>query len=230
MKSYMHDEIHEQPEVLATILEEEWGRVVGAARTLRSRSFRFAMLTARGTSDNAALYAKYLFEVLLGIPTALASPSTFTLYEGRMNLDSVLVVGISQSGESKDILETVGRTRELGASTLAITNEEGSSLARAAELHFSLHAGKEQSVAATKTYTAQLLLLYLLVAALAEAEPGAAVRRLPDQARSVLAEGRWENTARYRYAEHLVVCYRGYNFATAKEAALKLMETTYVVA
>jgi len=226
----MYKEIHEQPEVLATILEEEWGRVVSAARTLRSRGFRFAMLAARGTSDNAALYAKYLFEVLVGIPTALASPSTFTLYERHMNLDDVLVVGISQSGESKDILETVGRTREFGASTLAITNDEGSSLARAAEIHFPLHAGKEQSVAATKTYTAQLLLLYLLVAALEGEEPGAAVRRLPDQARSVLAEGRWENTARYRYAEHLVVFSRGYNFATAREAALKLMEAAYVVA
>ena len=149
MKSHMYNEIHEQPEVLATILEEEWGRVVSAARTLRSRDLRFAMLTARGTSDNAAIYAKYLFEVLLGIPTALASPSTFTLYEGRMNLGNVLVVGISQSGESKDILETVSRTRELGASTLAMTNDDGSSLARAAEIHLSLHAGSEQSVAAT---------------------------------------------------------------------------------
>jgi glucosamine--fructose-6-phosphate aminotransferase (isomerizing) len=230
LKSHMYNEIHEQPEVLATILEEEWGRVASAAQTLRSRGFRFAMLTARGTSDNAAIYAKYLFEVLLGIPTALASPSTFTLYEGRMNLDDVLVVGISQSGESQDILETVSRTRELGASTLAITNDDESSMARAAEIHFSLHAGKEQSVAATKTYTAQLLLLYLLVAALKEEEPGADVRRLPDQARSVLAEGRWENTARYRYAEHIVVSSRGYNFATAREAALKLMEATYVVA
>ncbi|MFL5990416.1 MAG: SIS domain-containing protein, partial [Rubrobacteraceae bacterium] len=230
MTSHMYNEIHEQPEVLATILDEEWRRVLSAARTLRNRGFRFAMLAARGTSDNAALYAKYLLEVLLGIPTALASPSTFTLYEGRMNLDDVLVIGISQSGESNDILETVTRTRELGASTLAITNNEESSLARAAEIHFYLHAGKEQSVAATKTYTAQLLLLYLLVAALEEEEPGADVRHLPDQARSVLAEGRWENTARYRYAEHLVVSSRGYNFATAKEAALKLMEATYVVA
>jgi glutamine---fructose-6-phosphate transaminase (isomerizing) len=230
LKSYMYNEIHEQPEVLATILDEEWGRVLSAARTLRNRGFRFAMLAARGTSDNAALYAKYLFEILLGIPTALASPSTFTLYEGRMNLDEVLVIGISQSGESKDILETVSRTRELGASTLAITNNEESSLARAAEIHFYLHAGKEQSVAATKTYTAQLLLLYLLVAALEEEELGADVRQLPAQARSVLAEGRWENTARYRYVDHLVVSSRGYNFATAKEAALKLMETTYVVA
>src|SRR3712207_1562498 len=152
LKNHMYNEIHEQPEVMATILEEEWGRVVGAAHSLRSRGFRFAMLTARGTSDNAAIYAKYLFEVLLGIPTALASPSIFTLYEGRMSLDDVLVVGISQSGESKDILETVGRTRELGASTLAITNDDGSSLAGAAEMHFSLRAGIEQSVAATKTY------------------------------------------------------------------------------
>ena len=87
MKSHMYNEIHEQPEVLATILDEEWGRVLSAARILRNRGFRFAMLAARGTSDNAALYAKYLFEILLGIPTALASPSTFTLYEGRMNLD-----------------------------------------------------------------------------------------------------------------------------------------------
>jgi glutamine---fructose-6-phosphate transaminase (isomerizing) len=230
LKSHMYNEIHEQPEVLATVLDEEWGRVLSAARSLRSRGFRFAMLAARGTSDNAALYAKYLFEVLLGVPTALASPSTFTLYEGRMNLDDVLVIGISQSGESKDILETVIRTRELGASTLAITNNEESSLARAAEIHFYLHAGKEQSVAATKTYTAQLLLLYLLVAALEEEELGVDVRQLPDQARSVLADGRWENTARYRYAEHLVVSSRGYNLATAKEAALKLMEATYVVA
>jgi glutamine---fructose-6-phosphate transaminase (isomerizing) len=106
LKSHMYEEIHEQPEVLATILEEEWGRVVGAARTLRSRSFRFAILAAGGTSDNAALYAKYLIEVVLGAPTSLASPSTFTLYETRMSLDEVLVVGISQAGESKDILET----------------------------------------------------------------------------------------------------------------------------
>ncbi len=230
MNNHMYNEIHEQPGVLAAILEEEWGRVAGAARTLRGRDLRFAVLAARGTSDNAAIYAKYLFEVLLGIPTALASPSTFTLYEGRMNLANVLVIGISQSGESKDILETVRRTKELGASTLALTNDDGSSLARAAEIHFSLHAGKEQSVAATKTYTAQLLLLYLLAAALKGEEPGAEVQHLPDQATSVLAEGRWENTARYRYAEHVVVSSRGYNFATAREAALKLMEATYVVA
>jgi len=226
----MLKEIREQPEVLGRVLDEGWEEVRTAARELRSRGFRSAMLAARGTSDNAALYAKYLFEVILGIPTALASPSTFTLYESEMDLDGVLVVGISQSGESKDVLETVRRSAELGASTLSVTNDEGSALADAAEFHFFLRAGREESVAATKTYTAELLVLYLLVEALnGGGKPSAAAKSLPEQAREVL-EGGWEGTARYRYADHLVVTSRGYNLATAQEAALKLMETTYVVA
>src|ERR671912_377977 len=164
--SKMLKEIREQPEVLGRVLDEGWGEVSAAARELRSRGFRSAMLAARGTSDNAALYAKYLFEVILGIPTALASPSTFTLYESEMNLEDVLVIGISQSGESKDVLEVVRRSRQLGAITLSVTNDEGSSLAAAADVHLWLRAGNEKSVAATKTYTAELCLLYLLIAAL----------------------------------------------------------------
>lgn len=226
----MLKEIREQPEVLARILDEGWEEVLGAARTLRSRGFRSAMLAARGTSDNAAYYAKYLFEVILGIPTALASPSAFTLYESRMKIEDVLVIGISQSGESKDVLETLRRSRELGAGTLSITNNESSSLAGAADFHFSLRAGKEESVAATKTYTAELLVLYLLTQALGGAEaPGEEARKLPEQAREILGS-EWSGTARYRYADHLVVTSRGYNLPTAKEAALKLMETAYVVA
>src|SRR5215216_3909638 len=214
----MYDEIHEQPEVLGTILEEEWGRVVGAAQTLRSRGFRFAMLTARGTSDNAALYAKYLFEVLLGIPTALASPSVFTVYQAWMKFDKALVMGISQSGESKDVFETVRRAREFGARTVSLTNDESSPLAQVSEAHLCLRAGNEESVAATKTYTAELMLLYLLTIALrGEERPDASAKRLPEQARQVL-EAEWRGTARYRYAEHLVVVSRGYNLATAKEA------------
>ena len=228
--SKMLKEIWEQPEVLERVLDEGWAEVHEAAVELRSRGFRSVMLAARGTSDNAALYAKYLFEVILGVPTALASPSAFTLYESKMDLDGVLVVGISQSGESKDVLETVRRSGELGAGTLSVTNDEGSALAAAAEFHLFLRAGREESVAATKTYTAELLLLYLLVEALNGAEkPGAEVGRLPEQAREVLEAG-WEGTDRYRYADHLVVTSRGYNFATAQEAALKLMETTYVMA
>jgi glucosamine--fructose-6-phosphate aminotransferase (isomerizing) len=230
MTNRMYEEIREQPDVLDEILQEGWGAVYAAARNLREQGFRFVMIAARGTSDNAALYAKYLFEVRLGVLTTLASPSTFTLYGRTMNLQDVLVIGISQSGESKDVLEVVRRARELGARTLSITNEETSSLARIAGSHLWLRAGSEQSVAATKTYTAELLTLYLLVAALDGAEqPDPATTQLPQQARRVLETG-WEGVSRYRYADYMTTVSRGYNFATAKEAALKLMETTYVVA
>ncbi len=230
MTNRMYEEIREQPDVLAEILQEGWRSVHAAARNLREQGFRFVMVAARGTSDNAALYAKYLFEVRLGVPTALASPSTFTLYGRTMNLEDVLVIGISQSGESKDVLEVVRKAREMGARTLSVTNEENSSLARIAGSHLWLRAGSEQSVAATKTYTAELLTLYLLVAALDGAEqPEPATARLPEQARRVL-ETDWEGVSRYRYAEYMTIVSRGYNLATAKEAALKLMETTYVVA
>ncbi len=230
MNSSMLREIHKQPEILGRILDEGWEEVLSAAGALREKGFRFVMLSARGTSDNAAYYAKYLFEILLGVPTALASPSVFTLYEGKMDLDDTLVIGVSQSGESKDVLETVRRSGELGATTLSITNDEGSSLAEAADSHLFIRAGEERSVAATKTYTSELLLLYLLVSALGGArEPDAEARRLPDQAREVLG-ATWEGVARYRYADRLVVTSRGYNLATAREAALKLTETSYVVA
>jgi glucosamine--fructose-6-phosphate aminotransferase (isomerizing) len=230
MTGRMYEEIRQQPDVLAEILHEGWGSVHAAARNLRNRGFRFVMIAARGTSDNAALYAKYLFEIRLGVPTALASPSTFTLYGRTMDLENVLVIGISQSGESKDVLEVVRKARELGATTLSVTNEEASSLAQIANSHLWLRAGSERSVAATKTYTAELLTLYLLVAALGGAEqPEPVTARLPDQARQILEAG-WEGVSRYRYAEYMTIVSRGYNLATAKEAALKLMETTYVVA
>ena len=108
--SKMFAEIREQPEVLERVLDEGWDEALSASRVLRQGGPRSVMIAARGTSDNAALYAKYLFEVLLGVPTALASPSTFTLYESRLSLEGVLVVGISQSGESQDVLETVRRS------------------------------------------------------------------------------------------------------------------------
>lgn len=230
MPDKMLQEIHEQPEVLGRILDEGWGEILTAARAFQSDGFRSVMIAARGTSDNAALYAKYLFEVLLGIPTALASPSAFTLYDTHMELDDVLVIGISQSGESKDVLETVRRSGELRARTLTITNDEGSSMAEAADSHLFLRAGKEESVAATKTYTASLLVLNLLAAALkGDDSPDEEVQRLPDSAREVL-DAEWKGAERYRYAEHIVTTSRGYNLATAQESALKLMETNYVVA
>jgi len=228
--SKMFAEIREQPEVLERILDEGWDEILSATRVLRQGNLRSVMIAGRGTSDNAALYAKYLFEVLLGVPTALASPSSFTLYESKMNLDSVLVMGISQSGESQDVIETIRRSGELGANTLTLTNDEDSAMAKVAQHHFFLRAGREESVAATKTYTAELMMLYLLVSALkGEESPEDEVQQVPGLSRQVL-EVEWEGTERYRYAEYMVVTSRGYNLATAEEGALKLMETTYIVA
>ena len=119
------------------------------------------MLVARGTSDNAAQFGRYLLEIATGIPVTLAAPSVFTLYEARLQLGDALAIAISQSGESTDTNLVLERAREQGARTLGITNEAGSALARIAEHVFLVHAGREQSVAATKTYTGQLLMLYL---------------------------------------------------------------------
>lgn len=226
----MRDEIRQQPEVLQRILDEGWPEIRQTAAALREQDIRSVFIAARGTSDNAALYAKYLFEVLLGVPVSLASPSAFTLYDSQMSLNGVLAIGISQSGESKDVLQTVRRAGELGASTLSITNDSASSLASEASWHFDLRAGAEESVAATKTYTAELLVLYLLVRALqGERTPKEDALKLPQSCSDILGLS-WEGTQRYRYAEYMVATSRGYNLATANEAALKLMETTYIVA
>lgn len=230
MSNIMLEEIHEQPEVLDRLFDEGWTRILGVGRALRAHGFRFVMLFARGTSDNAAYYGKYLIENLLGLPTALGSPSSFTLYGANLDLRDVLVVGISQSGESKDILESLRLTQRMGAVIVSVTNSESSSLAAIADYHLPLLAGSERSVAATKTYTAELLVLYLLVRAMGGKELlNEEERKLPDQIRQALGV-EWIGTERYRYAEYMTVVSRGYNLATAKEAALKLMETNYLFA
>lgn len=227
----MAAEIAEQPVVFARILRDGQPQVAEVARAIRTRNPRFVMFVARGTSDHAALYAKYLVETRLGLPAGLASPSTMTIYDARPDLRDVLVLAISQSGGSPDLLDPVQRARAAGAITVAVTNAPGSPLAEAAEHHLDVLAGPERAVAATKSYTAELLTLYLLVEAL-RGEDGAAARALPERAAAVLA--RDDEIAalavRYRFAEQMVVTARGYNYATAREVALKLMETSYLVA
>jgi glucosamine--fructose-6-phosphate aminotransferase (isomerizing) len=227
----MAAEIREQPDVLARICRDGWPAIKEAADAIRRRAPRFVVFVARGTSDHAALYGKYLVEIRLPLAAGSASPSTMTVYGARPDLRDVLVVAVSQSGASPDIVEPVARAREAGAITVAMTNSAGSPLAEAAEFHLDVLAGPERAVAATKTYTAELLTLFLFVEALAGRD-GAEAMTLPEQARTVLA--REEETAqlavRYRFAEQLVTTARGYNYATAREAALKLMETSYLVA
>ncbi len=227
----MRAEIAEQPAMLGRILHEGAPLIRSIAERIRRRRPRFVLFAARGTSDHAAVYAKYLVETRLCLPAGLFSPSTVTLYDAHPVLDDVLVVAVSQSGASPDLGEVVQRARKGGAITLAVTNAPDSPLARAAEYHLDVLAGPERAVAATKTYTAQLLTLFLLVEALRERD-GEEARLLPERADTALGmhDAIQHVATRYRFAEQLVVTARGYNYCTALEAALKLMETTYVVA
>lgn len=226
-------EIAEQPAVWRRLLAE--GGAAGideAAALIRGRRLRAVLFVARGTSDHAALYAKYLVEIRHGLPAGLVSPSTMTAYGARPDLQDVLMIGVSQSGGSPDLIRSLAVAREQGALTVAVTNDASSALARAAHAHVDVLAGPERSVAATKSYTAQLLALYLLLERVREVDGRVAAAALPDLGDALLERER-EVTAlaqRYRFAQRLLTTARGYSYPTAREAALKLMETSYVSA
>jgi glucosamine--fructose-6-phosphate aminotransferase (isomerizing) len=228
----MLEEIREQPRSLERTLAMELRRIRAFKRLLEKKRPRLIVLVARGTSDNAALFGRYLLEITTGIPVSLAAPSIATLYEAKLDYRDTLVVAISQSGESTDTNRVLERAREQGAVTMGITNERASTLTALAEHSFLVRAGKERSVAATKTYTGQVLILYLLAYALGGAVRVEDLERLPEAVAGVL---RIEPeiaalSERYRFMRQAVVVGRGLNYANAFEFALKLMETCYVVA
>ncbi|MEU7317948.1 SIS domain-containing protein [Streptomyces sp. NPDC007083] len=228
----MSGEMAEQPAVLRRILDEGAPAIREVAERIAAKNPRFVLLTARGTSDNAALYAKYLLEIQLGTPCGLTSMSTTTAYGARPDLTDCLVITISQSGGSPDLVASTEAAREAGAITLAVTNNADSPLARVSEFHIDVLAGPEKALPATKTYTAELLALYLFVDGLRGGGGTEAAKALPELAEAVL-DRRAEVkalAARYRFAERMVLTSRGYGYPTAKEAALKLMETSYIPA
>ncbi len=228
--TFLQAEIESQPEVVARLLERESPRVATIVSQLPA--FQYVLMAARGTSDHAATYAKYIWAALAGYPVALATPSLHTLYSAPPRMDGALVVGVSQSGQSPDIVSVLEEGRRQGRPTLAITNDGSSPLAAAADHVIELHAGVERSVAATKTYTAQLTVMALLAAYLrgsGQDELG----RLPAALAAALEAARpvvERRAERYRYMEQCVIVGRGYNYATAFETALKLKELTYIMA
>lgn len=231
--SYLYREIHEQPQVLATLLAEEAATVRQLAAEIRRRQVQYVLIAARGTSDNAGRYANYLLGAHNGLPVALATPSLYTIYHRPPTLRNALALGISQSGKSPDIVSVLADARRQGALTAAITNVGESDLAAQADFVVRLHAGEERSVAATKTYTSELLALAMLSAELADApEMRATLAQVPDAVARVLAEGATVAAAaeRYRYMTSCVVIGRGFNYASAFELALKLKELTYTLA
>lgn len=229
----LHSEIFEQPERLASLLERQKQTVLQIAEVIQSRDVQYAFLAARGTSDNAGRYANYLWGAQNGIPLALATPSLFTYYQSPPRLRGALVIGVSQSGQSPDIVSVVEEGHRQGCLTLAITNEPASPLAQAADLTLDIQAGVEKAVAATKTYTTELMAIAMLSAALQKSEERwrelASVSKWAKQTLE-LDEQIAQMAQRYRYMSHCVVLGRGFNYATAFEWALKLKELTYVIA
>ena len=223
-------EIRQQPLALERTFKSGLRESAKLAATVARRPPAFVVLVARGSSDNAAQAGRYLIETTTGIPVSLAAPSVTTLYKRRLHWKNALVVGISQSGESTDVNMVVEEARRDGALTVGITNESQSKLAGLADHTFLVRAGKEHSVAATKTYTGQIMALYLLTQALG-GQVGD-VARVPEWAAAALTlEDRVAQRASgYRFLEHAVAVGRGLNYASAQEFALKLMETCYVVA
>ncbi len=228
--SLMLQEIAEQPAVLENTIQAEREKVKKLGAFLREKDVDLIVLVARGSSDNAALLGRYLLEITTGIPVSLTAPSVFTLYGAKLKLNRALVIGISQSGEGADINQVLESAKKSGAFTLGITNEAESSMTKIVDETLLIHAGREKSVAATKTYTGQMLHFYMLASVLADEK--IAYEKIPqfaDEALNLKSEIE-KLVERYVFMENCVVVGRGLNYGNSYEAALKLMETCYVVA
>lgn len=230
--SLMLAEIQQQPTALERTIKREGKRIKRFAAAIENRRPKLIVLVARGSSDNAALFGRYLLEISTGIPVSLAAPGVHTLYQTRMRLQDALVIGISQSGEGTDVNMVLENSKRSGARTIAITNEADSAMTHIADETFLIHAGRERSVAATKTYTGQLVILHMLAAALNGGKGFAEVEHLPELASQSLELRPLIETMveRYAFMNQCVVVGRGLNYANAYEFAIKLMETCYVVA
>jgi len=228
---HMSAEVAAQPKIFADLVARR-GEIAKIAAQVSARRPRFALLAARGSSDHAALYAKYLIEVLLQLPAGLVSPSTTTLYGAQPDLTDVLLISVSQSGGSPDLLEVTESARARGALTVAVTNTPDSPLNNAAELSVDVGAGPELAVAATKTYSATLLALYLLIDAVrgGSGEHAGPLGELAQRTLDDSAAAVQEAVQRFRFVDRVLTTGRGYSSATAAEAALKLAETSYLSA
>lgn len=230
--SFMLKEIHEQPEVIKRMADAEQENVSRLAAEIKSRDIQYVIMAARGTSDHAAIYGKYLLEIKNGLPVGLADPSVYTLYSAQLRMDRALVIGISQSGQATDVAEYLKQSKESGALTASITNVPGSTLTQIADHNIQCHAGQEQGVAATKTYTSTLAALFLLSSCLANDARHARnhLVECADVMKSVLKIAPYceAKAERYRFMTDGYVISRGLNYCTALEAALKLAETSYV--
>jgi glucosamine--fructose-6-phosphate aminotransferase (isomerizing) len=229
----LYSEIVEQPDRIKSLFAAQKKNVEQIASEIQKRDIQYVFLAARGTSDNAGRYANYLLGAMNGLPLALATPSLFTYYKQPPKLRNALVIGISQSGQSPDIVSVLEEGKRQNCLTLAITNEPNSPLSQSADFVLDIHAGREKAVAATKTYTTELMSIAMLSAALSgNKKHWEDLHKVTDWMKEVLKQNEFiaQNAQRYRYMDQTIVLGRGFNYATAFEWALKLKELTYVKA
>lgn len=212
-------EIQEQPPLLSSNAQPLLSQ---AQRAVKKARPSLILLVARGSSDNACLYARYLFEIHLRIPSLLAAPSVLTRYGAKVEYPKSLVIGVSQSAAAPDVSEVLENARKNGHKTLSITNVERGPVTEAARSHIFLGAGEERAVAATKTYTLTLLAFYQIARAMGASLPEPEVA--PAVARAADSPGIRDAVETLTRARLLFSLGRGYQFSTAHEAALKLME------
>ena len=230
--SFLFQEIQEQPKVITEFLGTQAGAMKKLVEAIKQQKISHVVIAARGTSDNAGRYAKYVLGALNGLTVALATPSLFSIYKTPPKLQGALVLGISQSGKSPDIAAVLEEANKQGCLTAAITNEADSLLANIADHVIDLSAGVERAVAATKTYTAELAAIALLSIKLADDDIRyAELAAIPEKMKITLdlADNIHRLVERYRYMEQSVVIGRGFNYASAFELALKLKELTYTI-
>ena len=214
-------------------MESERKAITKFASIINSSSITHVVIAARGTSDNVGRYAKYLFGAANGLSVALATPSLYSIYKKVPNIKNALVMGISQSGQSPDIVAVLSEARKQGSLTVAITNDVTSPLAKIAGHVININAGVERSVASTKTYTSSLTSVAMISAALCgKKEKWNELALIPEIVHKTLDldQSAIKAATRWRFSDRCVVIGRGYNYATAYELALKLKELTYIVA
>ncbi len=217
--------------MVARMLRDNRAAVAGLAARLRAAPPAVVVTCARGSSDHAATYGKYLIETLIGVPVASAAPSVASLYDSPVQAAGALCIAISQSGRSPDLLATVAAYRDAGAHVVALVNDATSPLAEAADTLLPLYAGPELAVAATKSCIAALVGLAAIAAAWSgDAALTAALDRLPDDLETALSVDWSPGVAPLASATQMFVLGRGYGFGVAQEAALKLKETSAIQA
>lgn len=222
----MEIEARQAPQVVAAQIKENGHVLRELCARLNKNPPKFAMTIARGSSDHACAFAKYLLETYFNLVTASAAPSVLTLYGSELNVKNALVIGISQSGKSPDICDLMQAARNKGAITLAIVNDIGSPLAKAAEYVTPMMAGKEQAVAATKSYIASLAILVQLITFWSQDKTLLEViGRLPERLSVALTMDWSLAISKLKLANDTLVLGRGYGFPIAQEAALKFKET-----